>query len=197
MSTAITLQESSGGNFLGRTFDSSYMLEPEIYIFPRNYEWVNLTKTSMFRNKYSYIGIGKNISKVILADGVNERGFAIASMHFPGYACYECPKIANKKAAISALEVTNFLLGMCACVEQVSTLLGEVQIVGIEDNITKTVVPLHWIATDRSGKSIVIEKTRSGLHICNNPIGVLTNSPEFNWHMTNLMNYSNISRFSK
>ena len=49
------------------------------------------------------------------------------------------------------------------------------------------------MATDRSGKCVVIEQTMTGLEIINNPIGVMANSPDFNWHMTNLRNYMDVS----
>ena len=32
-----------------------------------------------------------------------------------------------------------------------------------------------------------------GLDVWDNPVGVLTNSPDFNWHLTNLRNYMNAS----
>ncbi len=36
---------------------------------------------------------------------------------------------------------------------------------------------------------MVVEKMADGLHIMDNPIGVLANSPDFKWQMTNLRNY--------
>ena len=67
------------------------------------------------------------------------------------------------------------------------------RITGVEDSVTGTVAPLHWMIADASGNSMVIEKTADGLHILDNPIGVLTNSPDFPWHLTNLRNYLNLS----
>jgi len=46
---------------------------------------------------------------------------------------------------------------------------------------------------DASGKSIVIEYVNGKLNIHDNPLGVMTNSPTFDWHMTNLRNYVNFS----
>ena len=51
------------------------------------------------------------------------------------------------------------------------------------------VQPFHWIVYDKSGKSIVIEPLGGKLVVSDNPLGVLTNSPTFDWHMTNLRNY--------
>jgi len=49
--------------------------------------------------------------------------------------------------------------------------------------------PLHFIVRDQSGKSLVIEPLEGKLRIYENPVGVLTNSPTFDWHLTNLRNY--------
>ncbi len=52
-----------------------------------------------------------------------------------------------------------------------------------------TVQPFHWIVYDKSGKSLVIEPIGGKLVVTDNPLGVLTNSPSFDWHVTNLRNY--------
>ncbi len=68
-------------------------------------------------------------------------------------------------------------------------MLPSIQIVGVKDAVTSSIAPLHWIMADRSGKCMVVEKMADGLHIMDNPIGVLANSPDFKWQMTNLRNY--------
>ena len=52
-----------------------------------------------------------------------------------------------------------------------------------------TVPPIHWMFSDRTGESIVVESDRDGLHIYRNTVGVMTNSPGYPWHRTNLLNY--------
>jgi len=46
---------------------------------------------------------------------------------------------------------------------------------------------------DRNGKSVVIEPLDKSLKLYDDPLGVITNSPTFDWHMTNLRNYVNLS----
>ena len=53
--------------------------------------------------------------------------------------------------------------------------------------------PVHAVVHDASGKSIVIEYVDGKLNVYDNPLGVITNSPGFDWHMTNLRNYVNFS----
>lgn len=52
------------------------------------------------------------------------------------------------------------------------------------------------MVTDASGQSIVIEYTDGALKIHDAPLGVITNAPNYDWHMTNLMNFVNLSMFS-
>ena len=52
---------------------------------------------------------------------------------------------------------------------------------------------VHYILTDASGESVVLEYVGGELKIHANPLGVMTNSPTFDWHMTNLSNYVNMT----
>ena len=42
-------------------------------------------------------------------------------------------------------------------------------------------------------RSIVVEQTASGLHVYDNPTGVMTNNPTFDMQLFNLNNYMHIS----
>ncbi len=57
-------------------------------------------------------------------------------------------------------------------------------------------LPLHWTIHDASGGSIVVEYLGGKLHIHDNPIGVLTNSPPFDWHQNNLRNNINLTNIN-
>lgn len=194
MCTAITLHTTQGNTYFGRTMDFSYPLDPELYAVPKGYEWKNLLNTHRIRSQYSFFGIGQDLSPVIFADGVNERGFAAAVLYFPGYASYD-PILSQdtSRVPVAAIELTGFLLSLCASVEQALSILRTVRIVGVKDSITDTVAPLHWLIADKSGACAVVEKMADGLHLMENPIGVLSNSPDFRWHMTNLRNYMEVS----
>ncbi len=194
MCTAIAIHTYSGSVCFGRTMDFSYPLEPELWFVPGQYEWNNLSNTHKIRNRYSYMGIGQNLSPVIFADGVNEAGFAAAALYFPGCAQYDPENDSGRQSVpIAAIELTGFLLGLCASVVEAASVVRTIRIVGVKDSITGSVAPLHWMIADKSGSAMVIEKTREGLRIMDNSIGVLANSPEFLWHMTNLRNYMNVS----
>jgi len=71
-----------------------------------------------------------------------------------------------------------------------------ITVVGVVEKAIGIVVDAHWMVTDNSGTSIVIEFTEGELKIHDAPLGVITNAPNYDWHMTNLSNYLNLSMFS-
>ena len=76
-------------------------------------------------------------------------------------------------------------------------ILPELRVVYNED-IAKAFgapAPLHVVVTDRTGASIVIEYVSGKLNIHDNKIGVMTNSPTYDWHILNLRNYPQLRAF--
>ena len=194
MCTAITLQSKQLENFFGRTMDFSYNIDPELYIVPKYYVWNNVLNMHKSYNCYSFIGIGQESDGMLgFFDGVNEKGFAAATLYFAGYAKYKTQSNYIDTEPISSLDFLHYILGRCGSVEELKETLLKICIVGLEDPVTQTVAPLHWIATDKSGECVVIEQTEIGLNIFQNKIGVMANSPDFQWHMTNLRNYMDVS----
>jgi penicillin V acylase-like amidase (Ntn superfamily) len=190
MCTAMTLQSQSKELFFGRTMDFSHDIIPQLYIVPSSHVWYNNLNNTQIRNSYRFIGLGQELDGVFgLFDGVNEKGFAAAALYFAGYAHYNTQSTHKGTKQIASIDFLHYILGRCASVKELSTLLKDITIVGMSDPVTNTIAPLHWIATDRSGACVVIEPTRRGLELLNNPIGVMSNSPDFHWHMTNLTNY--------
>lgn len=190
MCTAMTLQTLSDEIFLGRTMDFSYDINPQLYIVPRSHEWNNNLNNNKMKNSYKFIGFGEELNGMFaLFDGVNEKGFAAASLYFSGYAQYDSLFIHKGSIPISSVDFLHYIIGNCASVKDLPSFLEEIAIVGVPDPITNSIAPLHWITTDRSGECVVIEVTDRGIEILNNPVGVMSNSPDINWHITNLRNY--------
>ena len=51
----------------------------------------------------------------------------------------------------------------------------------------------HFFIQDSSGKSIAVEPVDGTLKVHDAPLGIMTNAPTYDWHMTNLQNYINLS----
>lgn len=52
--------------------------------------------------------------------------------------------------------------------------------------------PLHWLIADKES-ALTVESTKNGLKIYENPVGVLTNNPTFDYHMLRLTDFMNVT----
>ena len=130
---------------------------------------------------------------IVLFDGVNEKGLATGTFYFPtsaGYMPY-APSDAGK--TIAQWEVGSYILENFASVDEVRASIGNVVVPSVVFAGWGFAPEAHYIVHDPTGKSIVIEYVDGKLNIHDDPLGVITNSPNFDWHMTNLRNYVNFS----
>ncbi|MEY8354763.1 choloylglycine hydrolase family protein [Lachnospiraceae bacterium 54-53] len=198
MCTAITLQTQQGETFFGRNMDFSHDIDPHLFVVPKNYEWTNSLDGRTIMDSYCFMGIGQELDGLLaFFDGVNEMGFAAAALYFAGYSKYDDRNNSGSAEQIVSFDFLHYILGSCASVKDLAPLLQRISVTGLEDPVTHTVAPLHWIAVDRSGECVVIEMTEKGTELLENPIGVMSNSPDFSWHMTNLRNYMEVTPWQK
>lgn len=177
-------------HYFGRNLDLEYGYPASICITPRNYPF-NFRYCPQLDRHYAMIGTAA------IADGyplyfeaTNECGLSIAGLNFPGNAAY-LPPVAGKDN-ISPFELIPWLLGQCADLEHAKKLLANVNLANIPFSEQYPLSPLHWLVSDSTG-SIVLEAMADGLHIYDDPIGVLTNNPPFPYHQYNLANYMSLS----
>lgn len=190
MCTSMTFRTKENEIFLGRTMDFSYDIQPQFYVTPTEFIWMNSANNLAMKDTYRFIGLGQELDGLLVFfDGVNEHGFAAATLYFAGYAQYDTFTASSSTVQIPSFDFLHYILGNCASIMDLERILHNVSIMGVMDPVTHSIAPLHWIATDRSGRCVVIELTDRGLELIENPIGVMTNSPNFEWHLTNLRNY--------
>ena len=70
--------------------------------------------------------------------------------------------------------------------------LKEMNLTGIPFSAQLPTAQLHWIIADKDG-CIVVESMADGLHVYDNPAGVLTNNPPFPQQMFLMNQYMNLS----
>ncbi|BDU91334.1 choloylglycine hydrolase [Clostridium perfringens] len=189
MCTGLALETKDGLHLFGRNMDIEYSFNQSIIFIPRNFKCVNKSNKKELITKYAVLGMGTIFDDYpTFADGMNEKGLGCAGLNFPVYVSYSKEDIEGK----TNIPVYNFLLWVLAnfsSVEEVKEALKNANIVDIpiSENIPNTT--LHWMISDITGKSIVVEQTKEKLNVFDNNIGVLTNSPTFDWHVANLNQY--------
>jgi len=177
-------------NYFGRNLDLECRFGEKVVITPRNYEF-QLRKEEIFKTKYAMIGMATVIDNYPLyAEATNEKGLSIAGLYFPDYAYYKDQEKA--KINITPFELTPWILGNFETIEELRKVINNLNLINISFSEKIELTPMHFMILDKK-ESIVLEQTKEGLKIYDNPIGVLTNSPPFSYHLTNLNNYLNLT----
>ena len=192
--TGITLKSQDGHAIVARTIEwGGSDLNSQYVIVPRGHRQQSLlpgggTDGMAFTARYGYVGLSVE-QETFVAEGLNEAGLSAGLFYFPAYGQYETYDPAEKATTIADLQLVAYLLGECATVDEVKKAVAQVHIVQIDPRAST----VHWRFTDPSGRQIVLEIIEGG-KVCfyDNPLGVLTNSPGLEWHLTNLNNYVNL-----
>ncbi len=195
--TALHLTAKNGGVVVGRTMEFGIDVQSDAVVVPAGTRLTSSlpdkTKGIHYTTKYGIVG-ANFMNKQMVVDGMNEKGMYVGALYLPGYASY--PKGTAKDAAKSMApeDYVAWLLGNFSTVAEVKQNYNKVILVqNPQQEIGGQSFPGHFLVTDKSGASIVIEPTDKSLKLFENPLGILTNSPTFDWHMVNLSNYANLS----
>ncbi len=192
--TGIQLGTQDGTFVSGRTLEFGVFLDTSIIVVPRGYEFTGQTTLGAgkrWRSKYASVGVIVADNEVIL-DGINEKGLSVGSFYFPGFAEYAVTTPENRAISMSSSDFTQWIVSRFASVDEVRAAIenGEVAISPVlTPGFPPEVQPFHFVVYDRTGKSLVIEPLDGRLVLYDNPLGSMSNSPTFDWHMTNLRNY--------
>lgn len=188
MCTCITYENSSF--YFGRNLDLDCSFGERVMITPRNFP-LTFRHAGAQKRHYAMIGMAAQAEKFPLyADAVNEKGLAMAGLNFPGNAFY--PEARGSGLEVASFEIIAWILGKCASVAEAEQYLDDLRIVSTAFADQMLPAPLHWMLADRE-KCIVLEAVREGLKVYENPVGVLTNNPPFDYHRINLSNYLNLT----
>jgi choloylglycine hydrolase len=129
----------------------------------------------------------------LLTDGLNEAGLGAGALYHPEFANYQKFEEANPGRCLAPHDLITWILSQFATVDEVKASLDHVMVVPVKAPVWGFVAPLHYIVHDKWGKCLVIEYLKGKLTVYDNPLGIITNSPTFDWHLENLRNYVNLS----
>lgn len=182
MCTCINLKTKD--QYFGRNLDLEYRFNEKVVITPRNYNIKNIDI------KYAMIGMATvSDDYPLYAEAANEKGLAMAGLYFPNNAYYNEPK--KNKINLAPYEFILYILGNFKSVKEVKEIINDINITNVKFN-NLPLASLHWMISDDKD-CIVVEQVKEGLKVYDNEIGVLTNNPQFSYHLTNINNYINLS----
>jgi len=193
--TDFQIKATDGSVIIGRSMEFATQVQSHIFIKARQEKQEGGApdggKGLTWSAKYGYIAINVFGLEDVVVDGMNEEGLAVEGLWLPGT---KYQGISKKEAdrALSAGVLGAWILGNFSKTEEVKEAIKGVRVwctVVPELNMEP---PMHLAVHDAQGNNIVIEFIEGQVKVYDNPIGVLTNSPTFDWHLTNLRNYINL-----
>ncbi len=188
MCTAISV--FCGEHYFGRNFDYDFTFGEKVCITPRNYEF-SFSNGEIYKSHSAIIGVAfVQNNYPLYFDAVNEKGLAMAGLNFPHFAHYFNDN--NVKINIASYEIIPWVLCRCSNVKEVKELTEKINITNRSFSESLPPSTMHWIVSDKD-ESIVIEQTKNGIRVYENPVGVLTNSPSFDMQLFNLNNYMSLT----
>jgi choloylglycine hydrolase len=186
MCTAVTFQN----RYFGRNLDYDHSFGEEMVLTEREHLFV-FPEGKLMRKHYAILGTALvQEGYPLYFDAMNEKGLAMAGLLFEGNAVYHAP--VSGKDNIPSWAFIPWVLGQCETVAETEKLLQNLNLTDTSFSESLPPSPLHWMIADRE-QSIVVESMADGLHVYENPVGVLTNNPPFPFHLQNLNQYLNLT----
>ena len=189
MCTAITYQTRQ--LYFGRTLDYECSYGEQVTITPRKFPF-DFRHAGPVHAHYAMIGMAHvEDGYPLYYDAVNEKGLCMAGLNFVGNAVYAQPEPGRMNLA--QFELIPWLLGRCATAAQAREELSRLNLTGTPFSAALPAAQLHWLLADER-EAVTVESTADGLHVYDNPVGVLTNNPPFEQQLFSLNNYRHLSR---
>lgn len=173
----------------GQTFESDVGDGHPPLAYTSRYAIVGITMPDVSPDGSQQVTIGD--LKVL--DGQNEAGLTFSILAYPTAAGPQT-QVDMTRAILDAIDLGTWTLGQFATVAEVKAALADQPVVLAPVRALRGAEPpFHYVLHDRTGASIVIEFEGGQETVYDNPVGVMTNGPQFSWHLTNLNNYSHLT----
>ena len=188
MCTAATYQTK--GFYMGRTLDYEFSYGDEITVTPRHYEF-QFRHMGSVSSHYAMIGMAHVTGDYPLYyDAMNEKGLGMAGLNFVGNADFQ--EVDDTRDNVAQFEFIPWILCQCATLEEAKKLLSRMNLVGTPFSPQLPTAQLHWLIADKTA-SLTVECMTDGLHVYDNPVGVLTNNPPFDKQLFHLNDFMHLS----
>lgn len=193
MCTSINIVAKDHSHLLARTMDWDALYIDPVFA-PRGYRWSSEFDHHEYQNQYAILGGGfTGRGRIDLADGVNEFGLMAQKLTFKNGAQLVEERHPDK-VQLAAFELIFYLLGRFRSIEDVANHIDEIELMAdtnADSPFGKS--EQHFVLTDPTGRTVVIEPTTWPLKIIDNPLGVMTNMPRYYHQLDRLSEYVDFS----
>lgn len=190
--TGISLTAQDGSRVVARTVEwAATPMQCGYVVAPRGHVHQSYTPSGQngltYKSVYGYVGIYTEYEPFVV-EGVNEAGLSAGLFFFPQYGEYAPYNQANDAKTLCDMQFVSWVLSGFSTIDQVMDAINDIDLVTLNHKIGA----VHWRIAQPDGRMVVLEVVGGVPHFYENTLGVITNAPGFNWHMTNLNNYINL-----
>ena len=190
--TGISLTAQDGSQIVARTVEwAATPMQCGYVVAPRGHSHQSYTPTGsnglIYKAVYVYVGIYTEYEPFFV-EGVNETGLSAGLFFFPQYGEYAPYNSADNDKTLCDMQFVSWVLSQFSSIDEVKAGINKIDLVTLNHKIGA----VHWRIAEPNGRMVVLEVVAGVPHFYENELGVLTNAPGFNWHLTNLNNYINI-----
>ena len=202
MCTTFMLTDQQGNAYQGRTLEFGQELDFVLSYYPRGTAFNGQVPPGFAATHYmashAFLSIDLRLSaeRMPSVAGINDAGLSV-NMNMFAETTLPTPQ-HDSRTLIAVSEVGSWLLAHCADCEEVRQLVSQTRFwVDSLPILENTPAPFHYAVFDAQARGVVIEFDRGQALVHDNPVGVMTNGPSFDWHLTNLDNYTHVSNLGK
>ncbi len=194
--TGVRIRPQDGSVISARTLEFGTDLHSMLIVIPRNQQYSGTApggKSGLrWTTRYGIVGTNA-LGLPHICDGLNEKGLGVGLFYFPGYAQYQPATGEAEENLLAPWELSTYLLSTCGSVEEAVKAAQDVRVVEVGlSQWGAACPPVHFVMHDAAGRCAVLEYVGGKLQVHDNPLGVFSNAPTFDWHLTNLRNYLNL-----
>ncbi len=208
MCTTLTYSDAGGAIYLGRTMEMDVEESWALAYVPEGQSFESevpgqqpITYTAKRRflavtapEDPSMSAEQAKLSDLMVLQGLNDAGLTLGVLAYPAGGSGRSTAEMTR-AALQATDLGSWILSQFSTVSEVKEGLEKqpVFLTRMEVVVGNAQFPMHIAVHDRSGASIVIEWDKGKEKVYDNPVGVMTNGPQFSWHLTNLNNWTHLT----
>lgn len=203
--SSLAITDKQNNIYHGRTLELTADLPSWITYYPKNTHFQkkapNGNNGISYDAKYEILAISTEIyfdgDNHNIFQGLNSGGLSFSANMVPE-ANLSTPDEKYYDKVIPVTAIGEWALASFSTVEEVKKAVESGYFWSpVLKNFGDLKSPLHYAFYDKKGGSIVVEVLDGKLHVYDNPTRVMTNGPDFPWHLKNLNNYSQLTNVDR
>lgn len=204
--SSLAITDTKGAVYHGRTLELEWDMPSWLTYYPKGVTFQKVDPAGQknnvrYQTKYEVIAITTEMindgDDHNLFEGMNSAGLAFSANMVQSINIAPLSK-AQYAEAIPISSIGEWALASFSTVQEVKEAVEKTDFwLPRLPAFGDVEAPLHFAFYDKQGGSIVVEAANGKFVVYDNPTRVLTNGPDFPWHLTNMNNYTQLNNVDR